>query len=199
MSAAANTRRMTLAEFRATGRDVPDLRTAMEDNGVFDGNEGPCPGRIYAGDTWIERNGDAYCCTVASDSRSAPLSELEEFLYEGWAVPECDVRVPCPPLPSPLAVAREFCAQVRAAFTTRILAEIVRRNRTEKYADSVCATHDFCDANMLMAAAFSIAWGQPEDVIDVGDEASAAVWSQAWGIAKRAEFNASRCEAEVSA
>lgn len=63
------------------------------------------------------------------------------------------------------------------------LDKIVERNRTN--GKDVCATHDFCDANMLMAEAFEEVQGREPDVASEDD---AAVWSAAWDISKQREF-----------
>ena len=88
---------LTLEEFRATGHDVADLREALEDSGQFDGADGPMPGRVYAGDCYIEENAgpqgkyhetQPYFCTIANDSRGGTLQEMEAFLYECWYASE---------------------------------------------------------------------------------------------------------------
>ena len=65
------------------------------------------------------------------------------------------------------------------------LDEIRARNASPAYSGGVCATHDFCDANELMADAFKAATGRdarPEL------ESDARLWSRAWGLAKAREF-----------
>lgn len=85
---------MTLAEFRATGRDVDDLNDHI--NGM--GLEGR-PGRVY-GDLFIERwaddrfgaappGGPTWLLTLYSDQEHGELERLEELLFdfaktEGW-------------------------------------------------------------------------------------------------------------------
>jgi hypothetical protein len=75
---------MTLAQFRASGRDVADLGeeiTGMDLEGV--------PGRIYAhhGGPYIERHGGGWLLTLANDQWDDPLESLEALLYE-WSVAE---------------------------------------------------------------------------------------------------------------
>jgi hypothetical protein len=55
---------------------------------------------------------------------------------------------------------------------------MVTRNAGETNA-SICHSHDFCDANMVMAAAFTANGIEP----DVDDEAVCTLWRQAWDIA----------------
>lgn len=71
---------LTLEQFRATGRDVPNLDQALP--GEFWGER---PGRIYAGPTVIEQYGDQWCCTIDNKSTVGELNELESSLYE-WAI-----------------------------------------------------------------------------------------------------------------
>lgn len=54
--------------------------------------------------------------------------------------------------------------------------EAVALNRDEENAD-ICHTHDFCDANMVMAAAFERATGRE---IDLQSDADKALWNAAW-------------------
>ena len=62
--------------------------------------------------------------------------------------------------------------------------EVDRRNATPEYAGA-CASHDFCDANMPMAAAFEAVTGREPDV---ASQADADLWNAAWNIAKARGF-----------
>ncbi len=86
------------------------------------------------------------------------------------------------------ALADAFAALVKKALASD-LAEIKARNAI--YDGAVCATHDFCDANMLMAEAFAATIGRPL-LPDDGPmaEADAALWNAAWSIAKREHLTA---------
>lgn len=95
----------------------------------------------------------------------------------------------------PLALA--FAKHLREAMTNEEMATILERNGTKEYA-TACASHDFCDANMLMAAAFVATFErEPFTTIDVeSGEASEAtlkadtdVWNQAWDWAKAGRFD----------
>src|SRR5690606_38408786 len=55
--------------------------------------------------------------------------------------------------PSAEDVAIEFCGQLADALSGRQLADVVDRNNKETD-PGICHSHDFCDANELMAAAF---------------------------------------------
>lgn len=65
------------------------------------------------------------------------------------------------------------------------LTEIRARNATQDYAKS-CATHDFCDANMIMLAALSEYSGIEEDELDL--EANTAIMNAAWDESKSKGF-----------
>lgn len=81
-------------------------------------------------------------------------------------------------------------ARLAAAFSrivrrdlSKELPQIVARNKM--YADDICATHDFCDANMLMEEAWLEVVGSE---IDLQSDAEAKLWSDAWSLAKKGEF-----------
>ena len=72
---------------------------------------------------------------------------------------------------------------------------IVRRELTEHLEaidaenavrDDCCATHDHCDANMLMVEAFETALGREIDLMD-GDDVR--LWDGAWDLAIANGFN----------
>ncbi len=85
----------------------------------------------------------------------------------------------------PLAIklARAFADQVQNHFDPEILAEVVRRNDTAGY-DMACATHDFCDANMLML----LAMNECGIVFNVEDDSQAQLTDAAWSLARAASF-----------
>jgi hypothetical protein len=176
---------MTLEQFRATGRDVEDLRAVLELAEQFDG---PSPGRVYAGGGYIERFGAAWCCTIANDSRSGGLANMEAFLYE-WAVDECDLRVILSARLTPKALAREFSRVLRSWLSPAQMRAVRERNKTQKYA-KCCASHDFCDANMAMLEACAKLTGKPETDHDFADEDLCAIVNSAWALARAGEFRA---------
>jgi hypothetical protein len=65
-------------------------------------------------------------------------------------------------------------------------AEVCARNATEEYA-RFCASHDFCDANMVMFDAFNteIGWD-----MDLDNDEDTAVWNEAWELARAAYLTA---------
>jgi hypothetical protein len=81
------------------------------------------------------------------------------------------------------ALADAFAAIVRRDLREH-LPEINRRNATPEYA-CACATHDFCDANVLMQEAF-------EDLFlretDPASDLDVWLWNEAWSVAKARGF-----------
>jgi hypothetical protein len=69
-------------------------------------------------------------------------------------------------------------------FSAGQLATVRIRNVT--YSANACATHDFCDANMVMAAAFEEVVGRAMVMDDSHPEQEAEhrMWGDAWGWAK---------------
>lgn len=87
-------------------------------------------------------------------------------------------------------LADEFARQLSDALDPPQFDEVRRRNRT--YPDGTCASHDLCDANMVMAPAFEAIVGREPDV---ASDADAGLWSLAWGVAKERHLTASDDEA----
>ena len=92
-----------------------------------------------------------------------------------------------------LKLARAFGQEVQEAFSAREFREICDRNKSgAPYDDDMCcATHEFCDANMLMHAAFVKTFDR--DPLDGPDssgmtQADTDLWNAAWAVAKAAEF-----------
>lgn len=96
-------------------------------------------------------------------------------------------------------LAAAFAAELESDLTPEQMAMVRTRNATPDYAGSVCASHDVCDANMPMAAAFEKVTGRepvtswetnpdhspcdPAEALQA--QADCALWSAAWDIAKR--------------
>lgn len=55
--------------------------------------------------------------------------------------------------PTPVEAAKRFDAVLREWLTPAEYRAVLCMNRTAAYADGVCASHDYCDANMAMAEA----------------------------------------------
>ena len=93
-------------------------------------------------------------------------------------------------------IADAFANIIRDWLTAAEWAEMQARNVDDS--DGVCASHDFCDANMAMAEAFetvtgrepafgydTLADGSPVDPAAATQaDADCALWSAAWIIAK---------------
>ncbi len=102
-------------------------------------------------------------------------------------------------LPSAQTIAAEFCRQLHKAIGTRNVALVNRRNARRN--DSSCASHDFCDANMVMDAAFQKITGKDTDALSYATDPHfkgegcmsddvLAIWSEAWSLASAARFSA---------
>lgn len=83
-------------------------------------------------------------------------------------------------------LAKEFSAQLLRAIGPDNLQQVVERNRSSEY-DNACASHDFCDANMVMHAAFCEVLGRDPDLESTKDT---DLWNHAWDLAKRVGFSA---------
>lgn len=80
-----------------------------------------------------------------------------------------------------LKLAARFIVLVAEQLDPADLAEVRRRNMQPRY-KGCCATHDFCDANMIMDQAWRDSFGHE---INADDEAQAEIWNTAWAIARR--------------
>lgn len=111
------------------------------------------------------------------DAELAPTNDMADLETDDWN----EVLA--------FILAEAFAAECRDAFTDEEMAEIRRRNATPEYQGEPgpCATHDFADANMIMAAAFEVAFGrepQIEDLPDGTEPPDIALWNAAWTSAK---------------
>lgn len=93
-------------------------------------------------------------------------------------------------IPTPTDLARAFSAVVAEWLPPGELEAVRECNRTTHADPGVCASHDFCDANMAMLEAWRRCTGSDE--IDANDQAQAAAWNEAWKLAKAAEFDPAR-------
>jgi hypothetical protein len=101
------------------------------------------------------------------------------------------------PNPMAAALASAFATRLRNVISPADWKEMQRLNATPEYGGGVCASHDFCDANDVMAAAFESIFGrEPGGSWDVNPDGSAvdpekerqaladsALWNAAWAIA----------------
>lgn len=79
-------------------------------------------------------------------------------------------------------LAKEFAARLRDEIGVEKFREAKRLNATPEYGAGICASHDFCDANMTMARAFYDVVGRDPDM---DSDADIDLWNRAWSIAKR--------------
>lgn len=81
-------------------------------------------------------------------------------------------------------VAMAFSRLINKYYSPEELAEVRRRNLL-LMDDGICATHDYYDANEVMAEAMKETLGVGVD-LRLDDHVS--IWNHSWGIAKRNEF-----------
>lgn len=92
------------------------------------------------------------------------------------------------------SLARIFSGYVRHALTKEQLAEAVRLNAMEPEGSGVCHTHDFVDANEVMAEAMSAMYS--EDTVEQvlldsehpNHQFMVDLWNMAWDRARENEF-----------
>lgn len=79
-----------------------------------------------------------------------------------------------------------FAAVLRQWLDADEIAMVRSRNATPEYSEGgSCASHDFCDANMAMDAAFKKVLGRNSDIEDLPDGSESpdiALWNAAWPI-----------------
>lgn len=93
-------------------------------------------------------------------------------------------------------IAREFAKLMLAEIGAENLASAVAENMADMAQgnDSTCATHNFCDANMVMDEAFHNVLGRgmyliDEDATEAQKDSDTELWNSAWTMAKHAGFN----------
>jgi len=82
------------------------------------------------------------------------------------------------------ALAHEFSRILRDWLTEDEIEQVIERN-AEVDDPAICASHDFCDANMAMYEAFENIMGHP---VDTQSRADAGTWDKAWTMAKESHF-----------
>lgn len=81
-------------------------------------------------------------------------------------------------------LAHEFSRVLREYLTEDEMEQVIERN-AEFDDPAICASHDFCDANMAMNEAFENIMGHP---IDTRKKADLAILDKAWNMAKASDF-----------
>lgn len=93
------------------------------------------------------------------------------------------------------ALVKAFSRIINEVFTPNDLAEVNKRNDADGISSDVCHTHDFYDANEIMAQAFTEVFGH-EPLLCEGDDDSNAkqiefeveIMNNAWDNAKQNHF-----------
>mgnify|MGYP001568243718 CR=1 FL=1 len=73
-----------------------------------------------------------------------------------------------------------FIVKLREEISVEDFREVCVRNVT--YEPGICASHDFCDANEVMLAAWAAI--EPKITFEPNDDGQTAVWNDAWAVAK---------------
>lgn len=76
-----------------------------------------------------------------------------------------------------------FSYAIREELTKSDLYKVVKTNA--KTNDNTCATHDFCDANMVMYWSFGYAF---QKELDINDDAQNSLVNAAWDMSKKQNF-----------
>ncbi len=101
------------------------------------------------------------------------IGDIQEHRPDWWKSFFVTVRK-ADTTPTADEVAQRFDAVLREWLTEAEYAEMLRRNRTREYGGNVCASHDFCDANMAMQEAFESLG------IDPDESSWWSLWDAAW-------------------
>lgn len=80
-------------------------------------------------------------------------------------------------------IAEAFAEVMKQWLSPAEFAEMKRANETdETYSGGVCASHNFCDANMAMMVAFKDVVGRDPEVENEDD---CELWNETWGLARK--------------
>jgi hypothetical protein len=83
-------------------------------------------------------------------------------------------------------LARRFTHELRQTLTAEQMAAVLKRNADPAQHPGVCATHDFCDANVCMGDAFELTEGREPDA---SSEDDTSLMNAAWNAARAAQFD----------
>lgn len=133
------------------------------------------------GSGWIARKHDHWA-TASGSSAELAIARCHITFVKGHFV-----DVPQEHLKA--SIAQAFISGLREKIPPRF-GLICTLNRDEKD-PNICHSHDFIDANMIMAAAITQVTGFE---VDVQDDAHRAVWNASWDMAKQDMLNYSRFE-----
>lgn len=87
-----------------------------------------------------------------------------------------------------IKLARAFGEQIQGALSVTEFRAMIDANKAEGWDGPVCHTHDYCDANVYMEAAFVEAMGREPALLDEEIDADNELWNDAWVVAKAADF-----------
>lgn len=87
------------------------------------------------------------------------------------------------------SVAKRFADKLQSSLGPEGWEEMRRRNASPEY-DGSCASHDFCDANVVMEGVFIDLRLSTEDLGDDNDQTK--IWNNAWEAARRDHLTAAR-------
>lgn len=85
-------------------------------------------------------------------------------------------------------IADQFAAVLREWLSEKEWIEMRVRNSEQYYSGTICASHDFCDANMAMLEAFKQVTGRDPDLAESDEDHR--LWSEAWRLAKATHLTA---------
>ena len=85
------------------------------------------------------------------------------------------------------AVAEEFARVLGDWLSPEQFAEMTRLNKTEEYTHNICASHNFCDANMAMDEAMKKVLGREPNIGGDNEDSEDDIdlWNAAWNEARR--------------
>lgn len=183
---------ISFAQFRASRTPVPWLADVpnLGADGVVNG------GFTYADGFWLERTDSHFLVTCENMSEAFPLTDegllkAEAFLF-AYFFEDTDSPESVYLTAKALELACIFSATLADEIGPDNLQTVIERNKS--YDSNVCASHDFCDANMTMLHAWRMVHGvkvMPFFLTDSESErgqADMALWGKAWDIAKANAF-----------
>jgi hypothetical protein len=81
-------------------------------------------------------------------------------------------------------LSKEFSKLITEYYSVEQLNEVRQKNSTQAY-NNACATHDYFDANEVMAEVFQTVTGHEVDPLD---ETNCELWGAAWDLSKSLDF-----------
>lgn len=113
--------------------------------------------------------------SVDTDDLAVVLAALRKRADERIGVVPTDEQIS--------VIADKFADVLREWLKPHEFAEMKVLNTTPDFADGCCASHNYCDANMAMDAAWRAVLGENAQ-INADDEAQAVAWGKAWDLAR---------------